>query len=259
VDEPVSGVQEIEDLRRTLAGMANQIQRYQSGMRDYIAAVTTAQEQERKRLARELHDETVQTLIALGHRIELVQKALDKDPEQARRRLAELSRLAADAQQEVRRFSRALRPLYLEDLGFVPALEMLAQETEREHGLSVSVELEGPIRRLAPDLELTAYRIAQEGMSNVVRHAQAHTARLTILFFTNELILRIQDDGKGFNPPVNPAELAHEGHFGLMGLHERALLFGGRLEVHSKPGQGTMLEVCLPLPDASTHERLLTS
>lgn len=256
VAEPVGGVQEIEDLRRTLAGMANQIQRYQSGMRDYIAAVTTAQEQERKRLSRELHDETVQSLIALGHRIEMAQKALDKDPEQARRRLAELSRLAAAAQQEVRRFSRALRPLYLEDLGFVPALEMLAQETEREHGLSVSVELEGPIRRLAPDLELTAYRIAQEGMSNVVRHAQAHTACLSINFAAAELVLRIQDDGRGFNPPLNPAELAHEGHFGLMGLHERALLFGGRLEVRSQPGQGTTLEVCLPLPDGSTQEWL---
>jgi signal transduction histidine kinase len=246
VDEPVSGVQEIEDLRRTLAGMANQIQRYQSGMRDYIATVTAAQEEERKRLARELHDETVQSLIALGHRIEMVQKAFDKDPERARRRLVELSELAADTQQEVRRFSRALRPLYLEDLGFVPALEMLAQEIEREHGLPVSVEIDGPIRRLAPDLELTAYRTAQEGMSNVVRHAQAQTAALKINFTADELILRIQDDGRGFSPPVNPAELAHNGHFGLMGLHERALLFGGQLEVRSKPGEGTTLKACLP-------------
>jgi signal transduction histidine kinase len=251
VDEPVSGVQEIEDLRRTLAGMANQIQRYQSGMRDYIASVTAAQEEERKRLARELHDETIQSLIALGHRIEMVQKALGRDPEQARRRLTELSQLAADTQQEVRRFSRALRPLYLEDLGFVPALEMLAQETEREHDLSVSVELEGPIRRLAPDLELTAYRIAQEGLNNVVRHARAQQAWLIITFTANELVLNIQDDGRGFSPPVNPAELAHEGHFGLMGLHERALLFGGRLQVCSKPGEGTVLEVCLPLADVS--------
>jgi signal transduction histidine kinase len=226
--------------------MANQIQRYQSGMRDYIATVTAAQEEERKRLARELHDETVQSLIALGHRIEMVQKAFDKDPERARRRLVELSELAADTQQEVRRFSRALRPLYLEDLGFVPALEMLAQEIEREHGLPVSVEIDGPIRRLAPDLELTAYRTAQEGMSNVVRHAQAQTAALKINFTADELILRIQDDGRGFSPPVNPAELAHNGHFGLMGLHERALLFGGQLEVRSKPGEGTTLKACLP-------------
>jgi signal transduction histidine kinase len=247
VGEPVGGIQEIEDLRRTLAGMAEQIQRYQAGMRDYIAAVTLAQEEERKRLARELHDETVQSLIALGQRIEMAQKALDKDPERARQRLAELNALAHETQQEVRRFSRALRPLYLEDLGFVPALEMLAQEVEQERGLSVSVRIEGAVRRLTSDLELTVYRIVQEGLSNVVRHAQAKTACLNVTFASDELILRLQDDGRGFEPPLNPAELAYEGHFGLMGIHERALLFGGRLEVSSKPAEGTTLEVFLPL------------
>lgn len=247
VSTPVGGVQEIEDLRRTLASMAEQIQRYQAGMRDYIAAVTMAQEEERQRLARELHDETVQALIALGQRIEMAQKALDKDPNRARQRLAELRLLAEEAQAEVRRFSRALRPLYLEDLGFVPALEMLAQEVERQSNLLVSVRVEGEVRRLAPDLELTAYRIAQEGLSNVVRHAQAPNAWLTVVFSHNELILRLQDDGRGFEPPLNPAELAHAGHFGLMGIRERALLFGGRLEVCSKPDEGTTLEVFLPL------------
>ncbi|MEW5957919.1 MAG: histidine kinase [Chloroflexota bacterium] len=247
VSTPVGGVQEIEDLRRTLAGMADQIRRYQTGMRDYIAAVTIAQEEERKRLARELHDETVQSLIALGQRIEMAQKALDKDPPKAHQRLAELRTLAEESQAEVRRFSRALRPLYLEDLGFVPAFEMLAQEVERQSGLAVSVRIEGEVRRLAPDLELTAYRIAQEGLSNVVRHAQAQNTWLTVIFAADVLTLRLQDDGRGFEPPVNPADLAHAGHFGLMGLHERALLFGGRLEVHSQPGEGTTLEVFLPL------------
>jgi signal transduction histidine kinase len=250
VAEPVGGIQEIEDLRRTLATMAGQIQRYQAGMRDYVAAVTAAQEEERRRLARELHDETVQSLIALGHRVEMVQKALDKDPAKARQRLAELSQLTAATQQEVRRFSRALRPLYLEDLGFVPALEMLAQETEREHGLPVSFKVEGTVRRLPPDMELTAYRLAQEGLSNVIRHAQAQTAELTVVFTGTELRLQLRDDGRGFNPPVNPAELAQQGHFGLMGLHERVLLFGGRLEVRSKPGAGTTLEACLPLRES---------
>ncbi len=253
VNEPVSGVQEIEDLRRTLAGMADQIRRYQEGMRDYIAAVTTAQEEERKRLARDLHDETVQALIALGQRIEMAQKALDKDPDKARQRLAELRTLAGDAQAEVRRFSRALRPLYLEDLGFVPALEMLAQEIERQHSLTVAIKTEGEVRRLAPELELTAYRIAQEGLSNVVRHAQAKTACLNITFGSENLILRLQDDGRGFEPPLNPAELAHTGHFGLMGIRERALLLGGRLEVRSKPGSGTTLEVFLPSINGSNR------
>jgi signal transduction histidine kinase len=249
VSTPVGGVQEIEDLRRTLAGMADQIQRYQSGLRDYVGAVTMAQEEERRRLARELHDETIQSLIALGHRVEMVQKALDKDPERARQRLAELSQLANETQQEVRRFSRALRPLYLEDLGLIPALEMLAQEVEQQSDLTVSVRVEGPVRRLAPDLELTAYRMAQEGLSNVVRHAQAQNVWLTINFATDELTIRLQDNGQGFEPPVNPAELAQAGHFGLMGLHERALLFGGQLKVHSSRSEGTTLEILLPLTD----------
>jgi len=245
--EPVEGVKEIKDLQHTLTGMAEQIQRYQTGMRDYVATVTTAQEAERKRLARDLHDETVQSLIALGHRVEMAQKTLEKDPQRARQRLAELRALTDEAQQEVRRFSRALRPLYLEDLGFVPALEMLAQETEREHSLPVSLSVEGEVRRLPSDLELTAYRIVQEGLSNVIRHAEAQAAWLTVSFEEAALTLRVRDDGRGFEPPLNPADLAHQGHFGLMGIRERAMLFRGRLEVRSETGKGTELWVILPV------------
>jgi len=254
VRAPVEGVQEIEDLRRTLAGMADQIQRYQAGMRDYIAAVTMAQEDERKRLARELHDETVQSLVALGHRVEMAQKAFDKDPGRARQRLDELQKLVADIQAEVRRLSRALRPLYLEDLGLMPAVEMLAQEVARAGGLQISTQVEGEVRRLAADLELTAYRIAQEGLSNVVRHAQAQAAWLTICFAPHGLTLQVRDDGCGFEPPANPADLAHQGHFGLMGIHERALLLGGWMQVRSEAGAGATLEVFLPLAEPSKDQ-----
>jgi methyl-accepting chemotaxis protein len=136
VSTPVGGVQEIEDLRRTLAGMADQIRRYQEGMRDYIAAVTMAQEEERKRLARELHDETVQALIALGQRIEMAQKALDKDRE-SRQRLAELRTGAAH--QEVRRRSRCARRTWRSVLC---RSEMLAQD-RATNGLAVSIRPRG--------------------------------------------------------------------------------------------------------------------
>lgn len=225
-EPPVGGVQEIDDLRNTLAGMSEQIRRYQAGMRDYIAAITHAQEEERKRLARELHDEAAQSLIALGYRIDMIQRELHRDPLKAQQRLEELRQLTEKTQQEVRRFSRALRPLYLEDLGFVPALEMLAQEIERQHALTVQLKIEGQLRRLPADLELTAYRVVQEGSNNVVRHARAVHVHLTVVFGTDELVLRVEDDGCGFKPPLNPTDLAETGHFGLMGLHERALLFG---------------------------------
>ncbi len=249
VKEPVGGVKEIKDLRRTLEGMAAQIQRYQTGMRDYIAAVTTAQEDERRRLARELHDETVQSLIALGHRVEMAQRALGKDPNRARERLEQLRDMILDTQTELRRFVRALRPLYLEDLGLITALEMLAKEVSVANGLDVTVRVRETARRLPADIELTAYRITQEGLNNIVRHAAAKSAVLTVTFAPKGLHLWLKDDGIGFEPPVNPADMANEGHFGLMGIHERALLFGGWLTIHAAPGNGSELEIFLPAPE----------
>jgi len=226
--------------------MAGQIQRYQSGMRDYIAAVTTAQEDERRRLARELHDETIQSLIALGHRVEMAQKALSKHPERVPERLAQLRTMILDTQSKLRLFVRALRPLYLEDLGLTTALEMLAKEVAETSGVDISVQVQASPRRLPADIELAAYRIAQEGLSNIVRHAAAKSAVLTVTFAQKGLHLWLKDDGIGFEPPVNPADMATEGHFGLMGIHERALLYGGWLTIHSAPGSGTELEIFLP-------------
>jgi signal transduction histidine kinase len=246
INRPVGGVQEIEDLRLTLAHMADQVGRYQEGMRDYIGAITAAQEEERKRLARDLHDETVQSLIAIGHQIERVQKTLAKDPAAAAQRLDEMRRLVADTQQEVRRFSQALRPLYLEDLGFLPALEALVDEVNRAGQRRATLRVKGDSRRLSPALELAAYRISQEAVQNVIRHAGATELTLTVSFTPDALTLHIADNGIGFEPPANPSELAHAGHFGLMGIRERALLFGGKLEIDGKAGSGTTLTVSLP-------------
>ena len=126
---PVGGVDEIEDLRQSVDQMAQQIQGYQAGLQSYLHAVTRAQEEERARLARELHDETIQTLTALDHKVQKLQRALEREPESIRQSLDELHTMAAGATAEVRRFSRALRPLYLEDLGLAPALELLAKES----------------------------------------------------------------------------------------------------------------------------------
>jgi signal transduction histidine kinase len=246
INQPVGGVQEIEDLRRTLAQMADQVHRYQDSMRDYIGVITGAQEEERKRLARELHDGTVQSLIAIGHQIERAQRLLTRDPALASQRLDEMRHMVADTQQEVRRFSQALRPLYLEDLGFLPALEALVSDINRAGPLQASIHIEGDTRRLSPALELAAYRISQEAVQNVVRHAAATQLTLIVSFAPEALTLRIADDGIGFEPPANPADLARAGHFGLVGIRERALLLGGRLEIATRPGSGTTLTVYLP-------------
>ncbi len=131
--ERVGGLQEIEDLRLALDHMAQRLQTEQAALQAYLRALTNAQEEERARLARELHDETVQTLIALDHKAQTVQRSLDKHPERTREQVAELRKITASATQEVRRLSYGLRPLGLEEIGLDSALERLAQDAHADY------------------------------------------------------------------------------------------------------------------------------
>jgi signal transduction histidine kinase len=227
--------------------MAARIRAYQGGMRDYLSAITQGQEEERGRLAHELHDVSIQGLIALKQRGQMALKALGRDPARAEARLQELNGLIDEEVAGLRRIIGDLRPIYLDDLGFVPALEMLARQTEERHGLCVHLTERGQVVRLAPDLELAAYRIVQQALANAAAHAQARNAWLDVSFTTEHLTLVLRDDGVGFTPPEQPADLAHQGHFGLMGMRERALLYGGQLSIVSAPGQGAIITTRLPL------------
>jgi signal transduction histidine kinase len=242
---PVGGVEEIEDLQRTLDQMAGRIQGYQRGMHDYIAAITQGQEEERRRLARELHDDTAQSLIALGQQVEMAQKLLATNPERAAERLAAVRSMIAESLESVRRFSRDLRPIYLEDLGFIPALEMLAREASQRQDVEVDFRTAGTVRRLAPDLELAAYRIVQEALNNALQHSGARRVWVEVRFEAECLVLTLRDDGRGFDAPDLPDVMVRQGHLGLMGIQERALLYGGTLSIRSTPGQGTELTVRL--------------
>jgi signal transduction histidine kinase len=248
IEEPVGGVQEIDDLRATLAQMAERIRAYQGGMRDYLSAITQGQEEERTRLAHELHDVTIQGLVALKQRGQMARRAAGHDPHRAEERLDELNGLIDDEMATLRRLIGDLRPIYLEDLGFVPALEMLAQQTKERYGLPVHLTAHGEVVRLAPDLELAAYRIVQQALANVAAHAHAGNASVEVRFAADALTLVVRDDGVGFTPPEQPADLARQGHFGLMGMHERALLYGGQLTITSSPGRGATITARLPLP-----------
>jgi len=250
-EEDVGGIQEIEDLRHALNDMARRLRSYQSAMRDYVAAITMGQEEERRRLARELHDDTAQSLIALGQRLEMIQKALHKDPQETLAQLAELRAMTAQALANVRQFSRNLRPIYLEDLGLVPALEMLVQEMGTRNGMAPELRVSGTARRLSPDLELAIYRIVQEALSNVSRHAHARHVTVEAAFEADGVSVSVEDDGVGFQVPESPDALVQAGHFGLMGIRERVLLFGGRVTISSQPGAGTRLAVYLPTPSAA--------
>ena len=237
--QPVSGVTEIEALRVTLNDMAQRIRSDQASRQEYLGAVTRAQEEERVRIARELHDETVQTLIALGHKAQMAQRALARDPEQTPARIGELRELIAQAIEEVRRFSQALHPYYLEELGLVPALETLAHEAHADF------QVRGSPYRLKSDNELALYRIAQEALNNARRHAQAPTVRVEISFEEQHVILVVRDDGHGFAVPADLSHLTHSGHFGLIGMRERSQLVGGQLQVESQSASGTTITFTL--------------
>jgi signal transduction histidine kinase len=241
---PVGAVEEIADLQRALQQMAAQVRGYQAVMRSYVAAVTQAQEEERLRLARELHDDTVQSLIALGQQLERAQKALAQAPESGAAQLAELRQTTRGLVQDVRRLIGDLRPACLDELGLVVALEMLVRTVPATH--QVDLESAGQARRLAPDLEIAIYRIVQAALKNVEQHSGALYVAVRLGFEAQGVRVVVEDDGAGFEAPDTPDELAREGHFGLLGMRERAMLFGGWLSLTSQPGQGTRVEAFLP-------------
>ena len=245
IEEPVEGIEEINRLQRTLIHMSQKVRLAQQGLRGYIGAITTGQEDERSRLARELHDDTIQSLIALGQRVQLTRIKL-ADGQLTDTSLAEIQELNEQNIKELRRITRDLRPLYLEDLGLVAALDMLARETGKETGIEVDFQRIGDEQRLMPEIEIAFYRMAQEGLSNIIRHANASKASIVINFNPISTTLTISDDGQGFVIPESPAEFAPSGHYGLLGLHERADLIGANLEIHSSPDLGTQLVITLP-------------
>ena len=243
IKDSVGGISEVQHLQKELTEMSRKVQAAQEGLRDYIGAITSAQEEERLRLARELHDDTIQSVIALKQRVQLAQNSVKDQP--TRRTLSELEILSEQTIENLRRMTRALRPIYLEDLGLVTALEMLARETSQNNLLDVDFQKSGGEQRLSHEVELALYRIAQEALNNVVHHSQARRADLHILFGETEVELEVSDNGIGFDMPKSPTDFASNGHFGLLGIRERADLIGARLEVQSEAGSGTRLSVRL--------------
>lgn len=245
VEKPVGGIAEIRRLQKGLIHMSRKVRAAQQSLHGYIGAITAAQEEERHRLARELHDDTIQSLIALKQRVQLAQ--LNQANGSTARSLEELEELTEMTIDNLRRVTRALRPIYLEDLGLLAALEMLTREVSQITGIEVEFNISGPEQRLASKVELALYRIVQEALSNVARHAGASRAAVNVSFTPEAFLLEVVDDGRGFEVPRSPAEFAPGGHYGLLGLFERAELIDADLRIESRIGQGTRVSVKLNL------------
>jgi PAS domain S-box-containing protein len=220
--------------------------RMRENLRFYLEEVTKAQEEERKRIARELHDDTVQSLIVLSRQLDDLTSDRAMVSEEARLRLENLWQQTNNAINNVRRLSQDLRPPTLDRLGLLPALNWLASNVEEYSGIAVKVQLLGIERRLPEEVELLLFRITQEALRNVWRHSQATEAAVIVEFSERELRITIKDNGRGFDIPDSIGDLARTGKLGLVGMQERAKLLGGDISIESKPGEGTTLTIRVP-------------
>lgn len=222
--------------------------------RFYLEHIAKALEDEDKRIARELHDNVAQTLIAVLHQVENFLEDSAAFRMDDTRFLLKMAEELRSVLQEVRQFSHDLRPAILDDLGLVPALTWLSRQQETE-GLNIDLNFNGKEQRLAPDTELGLFRIAQEAIRNIIKHAAVNHAELFLHFNKDRVSLRIIDRGNGFDVPDDLGKLPEIGKLGLIGIQERARLLNGLMTVKSRNGEGTIISVDVPLlnrvPDES--------
>ncbi len=246
---------EIGDLAEAFNNMAAELERTdelrqerEHLRRQLLEGVITAQEEERRRIARELHDSTTQSLTSLMVGLRSVEACCD-DPH-VRGQTEDLRRVIGETVEDIHALAVQLRPAALDDLGLEAALERLVAEWEDRHGLQADLMVHLGHQRLPESVETALYRIVQEALTNVARHAQAHSASVLIERHTEEVVAVIEDDGLGFDPQANP----RDGNLGLLGIRERAALLGGSFTIESDPGQGTSLFVRIPTLQGSTIE-----
>jgi signal transduction histidine kinase len=207
---------------------------------DALRRVVRAQEQERQRLARELHDETGQALTSILLGLKPVEDALADHP--ARSAVADLRAQAVSALQDVRRLAVELRPAVLDDYGLVPALERLTEAVAEQAGIRVDFHSALGDARLPSDMETALYRVVQESLTNIVKHANAHNVSVSLSRRAPGVAAVIEDDGAGFDPRAT-----REDAIGILGMRERLALLDGRLEIESRRGAGTTIVAEVPL------------
>jgi two-component system sensor histidine kinase UhpB len=214
------------------------LDRLENARHEAARTALAAQEAERLRVAQELHDEIGQTLTAITIQAE---RAGEGDPALAPDALRRVADAVRESLDEVRRIARELRPEALDDLGLVNALIALCRRVDAQQGPRVERELEAALPLLPAEVELVLYRIAQESLTNALRHSDARSVTVSLRADADSVTLRVADDGKGM-PKQLPAGTA-----GLAGMRERALLVGGRLTIDSRPGQGTEVRLTIPV------------
>jgi signal transduction histidine kinase/YHS domain-containing protein len=237
------GISEIRTLRRAMFGLVGHVRRAQEQSRAYAEQLADGQENERKRIARELHDDAVQSTIAITQGIDMAKNWVKTDPDRTVQMLQSVREQAVEVVTGLRNLIGDLRPPALEELGLIPALKMQLDTFQQA---KVKLTTSGEPRRLEETQELTLFRTTQEALRNITRHSQARHIHVDVNYQPQGVSLQIQDDGCGFRPPTHLGDLAFQHHYGLLGIQERVTSLDGWFKIDSQIGSGTTLSVYLP-------------
>ncbi len=241
-----------------LAGTFNMmLEALDESSRQRANQIITAQEQERKRIARELHDETSQVLTSLLISLAVLEESLTT--QEARERIADTRRLAHQTLRAIRNLSIDLRPSALDDLGLLPALRWYVKEYQKKCSIDVEFAASGFKERLPAEMETALYRIIQESLTNTAKPAHAHKVWITLKEDGESVSATISDDGQSFDYESIQKTPGQERGLGLAGMHERAVLLDGTLTIFTVPGQGTTIEARIPLPPPQPPGKRVTS
>jgi two-component system sensor histidine kinase DegS len=235
----------LEDAQEEQQKIAEELRVMQQNLRYYLQQATQAQEEERRRISHELHDDTIQALVVLSRQLDALASSEKGMSEENRLRLEDLWQQTDNILKGLRRLSQDLRPAALDRLGLLPALEWLASNVNEHSGITTEVKVVGEERRLPEEVAIALFRIVQEALRNVWRHSGATYAKVLVEFTENKTRVTVSDNGKGFSVPENISNMAKDGKLGLTGMQERVQLVGGTLEIHSQPGEGTSVVIAL--------------
>ncbi|RJX26433.1 MAG: GAF domain-containing protein [Dethiobacter sp.] len=211
-----------------------------------VNKLITAQEDERKRLAADLHDGIIQSLIAIWYRLQRITPASEIDPQKWYGEISDLTNVLSEQIQDIRRILYDLRPMILDNYGLIPAVESYTHNLQEKHNLPVELVINGKDRRLSSKIEVTLFRILQEALTNVMKHAHATRVKVKLTLREEEVSLTVEDNGAGLDTSLLSIPQS-QNRLGLASIQERALLLNGVCNIESRPGEGTRIFVKIPL------------
>ncbi len=245
---------EFKRLAQSFNQMAGKLEKKMKQERKYISRIIDAQESERKRISRELHDELGQGLTAIKYNLEIIERDLPENLSEGKERLKEAENLSSQMLVQLRRLSQDLRPPILDDLGLLPTLRWYIENYGKRWKIKTHYESTGFQQKLNPELETALYRVIQEALTNVAKHARADDVHIHLGCEDSAIIVTITDNGTGFDPQkVLGADLKRRG-YGIIGMQERVSSFGGRIDIRSRRGAGTQISIEIPLRNSEGED-----